>query len=109
MVTLVTLVTLVIVTLATMATFREVDIISKRKVARKLQNTTVISDTCNGWPTDLSHLTTDTSMFPVNYGTSLTVQCKTGYSVTAGDTQITCVKGTSFSWSYPPVCTLGKV
>ena len=67
-----------------------------------------ISDRCNGWPTDLSDLTTDTSMFPVNYGTSLTVQCKTGYSVTAGDTQITCVKGTSFSWSYPPVCTLGN-
>ena len=68
-----------------------------------------ISDTCNGWPTTLSHLTTDTSMFPVNYGTSLSVQCKTGYSLTAGDSQITCVKGTSFSWSSKPLCTLGKV
>ncbi|KAL5263079.1 hypothetical protein ACHWQZ_G008474 [Mnemiopsis leidyi] len=69
---------------------------------------TCLLDTCEGWPDAVSHLTADTSVFPIDYGTQLTVQCDTGYSVTAGDTEITCVKGTTFLWNDQPECTLDQ-
>ena len=65
-------------------------------------------DTCSGWPESVSFLTPNISMFPVNYGDTVEVKCKTGFRVTSGDAQITCSKGNQFAWTSPPVCTLGK-
>ena len=66
---------------------------------------TFLPDTCEDLP-DIFNLRTD-SVFPVNFGTAVTVACIPGYYF-EGDSIITCVEGRVFSYGEKPSCALGK-
>ena len=63
---------------------------------------------CSALPDDLDNMnpSIDTPL-PVFYGDTLTVTCKTGYSLTNGDPTIHCEAAFSFGEDGKPVCEQG--
>ena len=61
------------------------------------------SDTCTGLP-EIDDITTS-QVFPVDYGTEITVSCPTGSSL-QGDETITCTKDTSYTFNSQPSCVM---
>ena len=64
-----------------------------------------VSDTCTALPS-IDNLETEET-FPVDYGTVVSVDCSTGYTL-SGSSSITCEQGTTFNSVNEPVCNISK-
>ena len=65
----------------------------------------LIAGTCTELPLG-KHLRSD-SLFPVNTGSNVFVSCIPGYSLTQGDSTITCEMDSQFLYENEPICELG--
>ncbi|KAL5266359.1 hypothetical protein ACHWQZ_G003697 [Mnemiopsis leidyi] len=63
-------------------------------------------ESCGGLPESWTEMKTETQ-FPLQPGSEVSLKCSAGYTLT-GDTMVTCVKGTLFSFNQPPLCSLDQ-
>ena len=62
---------------------------------------------CESLPPSWQEITTET-VFPILSGDEVTLKCSAGYKL-RGDTTVTCVQGTEFSFSNIPACAPGTM
>ena len=62
---------------------------------------------CSSLPPSWRKITTETQ-FPLKPGSEVALKCSPGHTLT-GDSAVTCLEGTTFSYTNTPTCTLGLV